>query len=133
MRWLQDREVYVGCRIERLKSKYENLNQMVLKTFESERMSLRKARQLGKMFSRFQESQKEEKNELDKLRTEQLYKAETDRQMVHEQVMTKSLEQAELKWQLKDDVWSRADGATRSNYSELVVRCYDSSVSIRST
>lgn len=95
-------------RAERLKSKYEKLYQMVLKIFESERMLLGKARQLHKevlgdkkKFGRFQESQKEEKNELDKLRAE-LAKAETDRQMVEEQVMIKSLEQAELKRQLKD-------------------------------
>lgn len=95
-------------RAERLKSKYEKLYQMVLKIFESERMLLQKARQLHKevlgdkkKFGRFQESQKEEKNELDKLRAD-LMKADADKQMVEEQVMIKSLEQAELKRQLKD-------------------------------
>jgi len=95
-------------RAERLKSKYEKLYQMVLKIFESERMLLQKARQLHKevqgdkkKFGRFQESQKEEKNELDKLRAD-LQKADADKQMVEEQVMIKSLEQAELKRQLKD-------------------------------
>merc|ERR1712166_1548399 len=95
-------------RAERLKSKYEKLYQMVLKIFESERMLLQKARQLHKevlgdkkKFGRFQESQKEEKNELDKLRAD-LMKADADKQMVEEQVMIKSLEQAGLKRQLKD-------------------------------
>ena len=81
---------------------------MVLKIFESERMLLQKARQLHKevlgdkkKFGRFQESQKEEKNELDKLRAD-LMKADADKQMVEEQVMIKSLQQAELKRQLKD-------------------------------
>jgi len=95
-------------RAERLKGKYEKLYQMVLKIFESERMLLQKARQLHKevlgdkkKFARFQESQREEKAELDKLRAE-LAKADADKQIVEEQVMIKNLEQAELKRQLKE-------------------------------
>jgi len=95
-------------RAERLKGKYEKLYQMVLKIFESERMLLQKARQLHKevlgdkkKFARFQESQKEEKSELEKLRAE-LSKADADKQIVEEQVMIKNLEQAELKRQLKE-------------------------------
>lgn len=95
-------------RAERLKGKYEKLYQMVLKIFESERMLLQKARQLHKevlgdkkKFSRFQESQREEKAELEKLRAE-LSKADADKQIVEEQVMIKNLEQAELKRQLKE-------------------------------
>ena len=54
--------------MERLKGKYEKLYQMVLKIFESERTLLQRARALNKeviadqkKFTRFQESQKQEK------------------------------------------------------------------------
>merc|ERR1711985_20985 len=78
--------------MERLKSKYEKLYQMVLKIFESERVLLQRARTLNKevladqkKFQRFQESQKQEKDELESLRAE-MQKADAQRQGVEEQV-----------------------------------------------
>jgi len=95
-------------RMERLKKQYEKLYQMVLKIFESERVLLQKARSLNKevisdqkKFARFQESQKQEKDELESLRAE-MAKADAERQVVEEQNMIKTLEQAELRRQLKE-------------------------------
>jgi len=95
-------------RMERLKSKYEKLYHMVLKIFDSERTLLQKARTLNKevtndqnKFKKFTESQKQEKDELESLRAE-MAKADAERQVVEEQVMIKTLEQAELRRQLKE-------------------------------